>query len=447
MRAWGSTRPNKTFRDEFLHLATRVLTHIRQQCTGLMPSCVEKLESAATAMRRGCAIGHLTSEPSVELLQVLAGAPCLISGHEMQNCFPAHCKPQHRNPEEGAWVFFDNVIPNDHNQSSCDVIKTVQLWLEALGSEKAQDLTPWDESRSVLWLAANGEKPHQGTVQVLSQWARRQRFVVSTDGMMSWSTILPRRNARLTHSLLDGVPNPGTPQKQCLVMCQSFHARRGAGSALKCVRGDSAHLLPPGFRSAAWILCSLWGQFQLRFWRHGERGEPIAYELQAQADHRPDVLAVPLCGASVLSEDDFLENVNTCRRALNSFLCCMTQEAQTRVTGAFQSLQTFVDTCSIVKPAMPVDEGPATFIGPGRVPNKRSDVIMPDIAAAAWGLSPLRRFTQEEMDEIGSTAIDQVIEMLQKGVTLPRPSITCAGTGKGFRGRKCPRIYKTLVAV
>ena len=56
----------KTFCDEFLHLATRVLTYIRQQCTDLMPNCVEKLQSAATAMRRGSAIGHLTNEPSVD---------------------------------------------------------------------------------------------------------------------------------------------------------------------------------------------------------------------------------------------------------------------------------------------------------------------------------------------------------------------------------------------
>ena len=45
---------------------------------------------------------------------------------------------------------------------------------------------------------------------------------------------------------------------------------------------------------------------------------------------------------------------------------------QTQVTRAFQSLETFIHTFSIIEPAKPLGEGPATFIGPGRVEVLRS---------------------------------------------------------------------------
>ena len=64
--------------------------------------------------------------------------------------------------------------------------------------------------------------------------------------------------------------------------------------------------------------------------------------------------------------------------------------------------------------AKPLGDGPATFIGPTQVPKNRSDVVMPDIAAA-WGISTLRRFTQQEMDELGQTALEQVLDMLKHG--------------------------------
>ena len=50
----------KTFRDEFLHLAGRVLAYIREHCKSLSPNCVE-LESAIHAMRHHHAIVPLTT--------------------------------------------------------------------------------------------------------------------------------------------------------------------------------------------------------------------------------------------------------------------------------------------------------------------------------------------------------------------------------------------------
>ena len=422
----------KTFRDEFLHLAERVLTYIRQKCTSLNTVCVQ-LESAVNAMRHRRAIEDLTGKPEQVLLQVLAGAPCLICGHEVRNSFPPQCKPD-REPEQGGWVFLGNITRQHQQTSSGHVIKTAGLWLQALGTRKAQELTVWDECRSVLWMAAPAEKPPQRTVQVLRQWGRRERLIVSTDGMMEWSTVFPRRHARLTQSLLDGLCNPCPQQKQCLAMCQSFRARRAIGSALKCVRSEGAQLLLPGFTSAAWILCSLWGQFQLRFWRDTQGGPPTAYELQGQGDHRPDVLAIPLC-ATALAEDDLLDIVNTCRKALNSFFRHMTLETQECVLKAFHSLETFAATCSILPPPKPFGDGPASFVGPAEWPKHRSDVVMPD-TIAAWGFARLRRFKQQELDEIGSTAIVQVLEMLQKGepmgidTRLVRLLHACGGIAK-----------------
>ena len=119
-------------------------------------------------------------------------------------------------------------------------------------------------------------------------------------------------------------------------------------------------------------------------------------------------------GASVVAEDQLLEIVNSCRKALNSFFCSMTLQAQMQGVKTFASLKTFSEVSSANVSAKPLGDGPATFIGPTELPKNRSDVVMPDIAAA-WGFSTLRRFTQQEIDELGSTAIGQVLEMLEKG--------------------------------
>ena len=98
-----------------------------------------------------------------------------------------------------------------------------------------------------------------------------------------------------------------------------------------------------------------------------------------------------------------------CRATLNAFFSTMSAASQTQVGGAFATLGTFSET-----PEAAVCASPATFIQPTAGPKFRSDVVMPDVAAS-WGFSKLRHFTQQEMDELGQTALEQVLDMLKHG--------------------------------
>ena len=341
-------------------------------------------------------------------MQVLAGAPCLVCGHEEQirrsgSTWDSELKP-------GMWVHLQKVGQDTPTEEE----EIVRNWFTALGISKP-DLSVKEKVDGVMWKPKASDNAGR-TIQVLNQWAKQKRFDVVTDWMMSWSTVLPRRRARLSQSVLDGARNPFRegdpehPQLQCLAMCQSFQARRALQSATTIVRAESAQLLQSGLLHGLWILCSLWGDIQIRF-RRGENADmATAYELQGVEDYKPDVLSVPLCEAGV-QIDDVLQKVNECREALNEFFCKMTLESQAQTLKTFVGLRDYSVTFEAAANTSP---GPTSFIMP-MTPEIQSSVIMPDAGAAAWGLSSLRSYSQEELDEIGKASVKQVLEMLKRG--------------------------------
>ena len=100
----------RMFRDEFLHLAERVLDYIKKNCESLGSFCKE-LGSAVDSMRQRNAINCLAGEcDNQTLLQVLAASPALICGHEVQKPHPRKCH-QDAPTETRSWIFWRTCIP------------------------------------------------------------------------------------------------------------------------------------------------------------------------------------------------------------------------------------------------------------------------------------------------------------------------------------------------
>ena len=121
----------KIFRDEFLHLADRVVAYIRDHCNSLSPRYVA-LDSAAQAVTRRRQMTRLTTHAAEALLQVLAGAPCLICGHELQKRLPSG-HTLDLQPKLGMWVHLRNVFKGPDRETQESALHRVAKWLQSLG--------------------------------------------------------------------------------------------------------------------------------------------------------------------------------------------------------------------------------------------------------------------------------------------------------------------------
>ena len=123
------------FRDEFLHLAERVLDYIQKNCESLGSLCKE-LGSAVDSMRRRNTINGLAGECNNQtLLQVLAAAPALICGHEVQKPRPRQCQ-QDDPTGQRSWILLANMHSTDQQRSSGNGLDLVESWLRALKKDK-----------------------------------------------------------------------------------------------------------------------------------------------------------------------------------------------------------------------------------------------------------------------------------------------------------------------
>ena len=166
------------FRYEFEHLAERVMAYIKKHCPHLLPLCAV-LDRVRDRMMKQLPLETLTTDQPAELLQVLAGAPCLICGHEVQQRLPQSCKMD-TSPEQGDLVYLANVIKNKKPHPQADVVtKLVGGWLGSLDMPEP-DLKPQNENLCVVWLPTCRADAGM-TIQVLNQWAKQQMFEVITD--------------------------------------------------------------------------------------------------------------------------------------------------------------------------------------------------------------------------------------------------------------------------
>ena len=123
------------FREEFLHLAERVLDHINTHCQSLGALCKE-LGSAVDSMRQRNTINGLAGEcDNQTLLQVLAAAPALICGHEVQKPQPRQCH-QDAPTEKRSWIFLENMHSTAQQSSSGNGLDLVESWLRVLKKDK-----------------------------------------------------------------------------------------------------------------------------------------------------------------------------------------------------------------------------------------------------------------------------------------------------------------------
>jgi hypothetical protein len=133
----------RMFRDEFLHLAERVLDYINTHCQSLGPLC-KGLGSAVDSMRRRNTINGLAGECNNQtLLQVLAGSPALICGHEVQKPHPRKCH-QDALTEKRSWILLENMHSTAQQSSSGNGLDLVESWLRALKKDRLYQVKKCD---------------------------------------------------------------------------------------------------------------------------------------------------------------------------------------------------------------------------------------------------------------------------------------------------------------
>jgi hypothetical protein len=347
------------------------------------------------------------------LLQVLAGSPCLLCGHEEPVKIPPHKDLQDQDAVKGSWVYLDNILANAREDRKKDVQDLVVRTLQHCPMPNVK-MRPMDDGRSTLLWSGNRAPLPPTALQMLKQWCVMQRGSAVYDGKMQWHSVLPRLKARVTKSFLDGACNPQGPmRKQCLVMCQSFGSRRAHGTDLKSVRAEGVLLLPANPSSALWILCGLCGRVQVRFWRGACEKTTVAFELQVEGEHRPDVFVVPLSSRG-FDEAEVLRLVNGCRFSLNQFFDEMSSPSQTAVGQAFAALRGISEATEAVVSGDIAGADPAGFVSFSQWPANRSMVVMLDLSSS-WGLCSLREFSQEKLDNLGGCSLTTILKMLETG--------------------------------
>ena len=262
LEAGNTEQQVNVFRYEFLHLAQRVINHLADTPASLDDARLIRLCQQLQNTGNIHDFQRLTENENIALLQILAGAPCLVCGHEQRPAVGSLGSQ----PKPGMWVRLQNVLIRPSRQEEETALDLVKGWFDLLGISGPTLWVPKNDSGDVLWDTKASEDSGR-TIQMLAQWARQNNFEVTTDWMMTWSAVLPRRKARLVQSVWACARNPLRalkdmhPRRQCLAMCQSFQDRRTLQSAAACVRADDVQLLRPALQDALWILCSLWGEY------------------------------------------------------------------------------------------------------------------------------------------------------------------------------------------
>ena len=190
----------KSFVNGVLHIGVRMVDYITNCCPDMLPAC-EDLQDVIrflTCWAPGGEAKELLQQmgpsPFQTLLQVLAGAPCLLCGHE---------EPSGNFPEEiekdkvvrGEWIYLGNIIANMPGNSRVDVLKLFEELMHSQGMSQPCTLKVLDDGRSVLLRTTDGAKLPASTLQVLSQWSARQRGAAVYEGKMRWHAVLQRLKA------------------------------------------------------------------------------------------------------------------------------------------------------------------------------------------------------------------------------------------------------------
>ena len=188
----------------FLYVGGRLVDYLTDNPARIPPApCTDIRHDMQMLQKRETQqLRELQAKEVYILLQVLAGSPCLLCGHEEPVKTPPHKDLQ--DAVKGSWfVYLDNIVANTREDRKKDVKDVVLRTLQHCPMPNVK-MRPMDDGRSTLLWSGNRVPLPPTALQMLKQWCVMQRGSAVYDGKMQWHSVLPRLKARVSKSFLDG---------------------------------------------------------------------------------------------------------------------------------------------------------------------------------------------------------------------------------------------------